>query len=70
MGSGLGKTMHGFNPAALQNLQAGNSAQGSVGPFRRADYAEVYTDLQAKLAAIYDHNVFLNDVTISQCMTI
>jgi hypothetical protein len=62
------KTLNGFKPVQIQNVQSGLS--GTVGPFWTASYATAYQDLQTKLAAIYDGNPLLREVVISQCMTV
>jgi hypothetical protein len=62
------KTLGGFSPVSITNIQSGQA--GTLGPFWTPGYAAAYADLQAKLAARYDSNPLVRDVTVAQCMTV
>ena len=62
------KTLNGFQPVPVSNVQSGQA--GTLGPFWTPAYTAAYSQLQAKLAARYDANPLIRDVTISQCMTV
>ena len=64
------QTLGGFTPVSITDTGAGTADSGTVGPFWRDDYGAAYQSFVAQLAASYDANPLLREVTVSQCMTL
>jgi hypothetical protein len=56
--------------ATCPNCPAGSKTCGMIGRFWTADYKAAYDNIMAQLAAAYDNNPIIHDVTMSRCMTI
>ena len=63
------KTIDGWNPANADTCNNQGSPCGTIGPFWTTDYDNAYKTFMTELAAAYDSQPLLHDVTISQCMT-
>ena len=63
------KTIAGA-PVTLVNNADENGDEVTVGRFWKSAYQAAYADLQSKLAAKYDSEPLIADVTISGCMTV
>jgi hypothetical protein len=63
------KTIDGWNPANANTCNNQGSPCGTLGPFWTTDYDNAYKTFMTELAAAYDNQPLLHDVTISQCMT-
>ena len=60
---------NGFNPVFISDLQT-PSAAGNIGPFWTPEYAAAYRTFQNQLAALYNDDPLVRDITVSQCMTV
>lgn len=63
------KTIDGWAPVSTYNIQTPTKG-GTLGPFWTADYGTAYKQMMQAMAAKYDSNPLLREVTIAQCMTV